>query len=171
MSKASIHHRCLSKRWRQARRTKPRKVSMWYSQLGYEAAEVVHPRESPLHFPASAVAAQLARIRTGRSTGSTTAHCSSFSSQRSSTGLRGCPRAAPGSDEFALQPLMRQVLASGRAKAASRFAFRRATGDPRKRLVCSRALNERGVPSRISDPLLPWLPTGWTCANVTIARH
>jgi len=45
---------------------------------------------------------RLSARRAGRSTGSTTAHCSSFSSQRPVTALRSYPRAAPGSHENAL---------------------------------------------------------------------
>lgn len=42
---------------------------------------------------------RLSARRAGRSTGSTTAHCSSFSSQRPVTALRGYPRADPGLHE------------------------------------------------------------------------
>ena len=55
---------------------------------------------------------RLSARRAGRSTGSITAHCSSFNSQRPVTAIRGCPRAAPGSHEFALQLFMRLVLDS-----------------------------------------------------------
>src|SRR6202046_1259003 len=49
--------------------------------------------------------------RRGRSTGSTTNHCSSVSSQRPVTVLCGYPRAAPGSHKSASQVFMRLVLA------------------------------------------------------------
>ena len=53
---------------------------------------------------------RLSSRRCGRSTGSTTTHCSSVSSQRPVTALRGYPRAAPGSHEIASQVFMRLVL-------------------------------------------------------------
>jgi hypothetical protein len=53
---------------------------------------------------------RLSSRRSGRSTRSTTAHCSSVSSQRPVTALRGYPRAAPGSHENIPQVFMRLVL-------------------------------------------------------------
>jgi hypothetical protein len=53
---------------------------------------------------------RLSSRRSGRSTRSTTAHCSSLSSQRPVTVLCGYPRAAPGSHENASQVFMRLVL-------------------------------------------------------------
>jgi hypothetical protein len=61
---------------------------------------------------------RLSARRIGHSTGSTTADCSSFSSQRPVTALRGYPRAAPGSDEFASQVFMRLVLVPNRLARA-----------------------------------------------------
>jgi hypothetical protein len=55
---------------------------------------------------------RLSSRRRGRSTGSTTNHCSSVSSQRPVTVLCGYPRAAPGSHKSASQVFMRLVLAS-----------------------------------------------------------
>jgi hypothetical protein len=52
----------------------------------------------------------LSSRRSGRSTRSTTAHCSSVSSQRPVTALCGYPRAAPGSHKNASQVFMRLVL-------------------------------------------------------------
>jgi hypothetical protein len=52
----------------------------------------------------------LSSRRCGRSTGSTTAHCSSVSSQRPVIGACGDHRAAQGSHENASQVFMRLVL-------------------------------------------------------------
>jgi hypothetical protein len=52
----------------------------------------------------------LSSRRCGRSTGSTTIHCSSVSSQRPVIGACGDHRAAPGSHEIIAQVFMRLVL-------------------------------------------------------------
>jgi hypothetical protein len=64
---------------------------------------------------------RLSARRIGRSTGSITAHCSSFSSQRPVMAVRGYPRAAPGSNEFHL---------SGIYETGSRLGRTFATGLP-----------------------------------------
>ena len=65
---------------------------------------------------------RLSSRRCGRSTRSTTAHCSSVSSQRPVTVLCGYPRAAPGSHKSASQVFMRLVL-DGPLRANQRAAF------------------------------------------------
>jgi hypothetical protein len=63
---------------------------------------------------------RLSSRRCGRSTGSMTAHCSSVSSQRPVTALRGHPRADPGSHENGPQVFMRLVLEKLTSRARGR---------------------------------------------------
>ena len=63
---------------------------------------------------------RLSSRRSGRSTCSTTTHCSSVGSQRPVTALCGYPRAAPGSHENASQVFMRLVLAMAHLSAEQR---------------------------------------------------
>jgi hypothetical protein len=78
---------------------------------------------------------RLSARRDGRSTGSTTAHCSSFSSQRPVAALRGHPGAAPGSHKFALQVFMRLVLAAAAAGISLSDTCVKAIEEYRKRKV------------------------------------
>ena len=100
-----------------------RRWQVWYggyfSGISCHCAPVPNTQSTP--FSTERVSChgrpRLSGRRAGRSTGSTTAHCSSFSSQRPVTALRGHPRAAPGSHEIILQLFMRQVLALGHLRA------------------------------------------------------
>ena len=82
-----------------------RRWQVWYG--GYFSGISRHcapvPRTQSTPFSTARVSChgrpRLSARLAGRSTGSTTAHCSSFSSQRPVTAHRGYPRAAPGSHE------------------------------------------------------------------------
>lgn len=89
---------------------------VWYG--GYFSGSSRHcapvPSTQNTPFSTARVSCQgrprLSSRRCGRSTGSITAHCSSVSSQRPVTALRGYPRADPGSHENSPQVFMRLVL-------------------------------------------------------------
>ncbi len=91
---------------------------VWYG--GYFSGSSRHcapvPSTQNTPFSTARVSCQgrprLSSRRCGRSTGSTTAHCSSVSSQRPVTALRGYTRADPGSHENSAQVFMRLVLVS-----------------------------------------------------------
>ena len=95
-----------------------RRWQVWYG--GYFSGISRHcaplPRIQSTPFSTARVSChgrpRLSARRAGRSTGSTTAHCSLFSSQRPVTVLRGYPRAAPASHKISLQVFMRLVLLS-----------------------------------------------------------
>src|SRR6202034_436152 len=94
-----------------------RRWQVWYG--GYFSGISRHcapvPRTQNTPFSTARVSChgrpRLSSRRRGRSTGSTTNHCSSVSSQRPVTVLCGYPRAAPGSHKSASQVFMRLVLA------------------------------------------------------------
>jgi hypothetical protein len=109
-----------------------RRWQVWYggyfSGISRHCAPVPNTQSTP--FSTERVSChgrpRLSGRRAGRSTGSTTAHCSSFSSQRPVTALRGHPRAAPGSHEITLQLFMRQVLVtSASLTPKNQFLWRR----------------------------------------------